>query len=493
LVYSEWVKRKQAEVLSWQINKPDDDDDGGFCAEKPGDQGGVWTTSETIFTLLKYKLLDASDSRIQRAKEWLIRHRNLGADYGNGWPLINRGNSFVDTTSLTIIALSFFKDDPEAVEAISKAKDWLIENQNEDGGWSIWKYEDSLVSATSWALLALKQMVDLFPQDEKSKAAILNGTTWLKLTQNQSNQLWGFKADGNSPNSETNNASTRMAVYALFQLGENLVDYLPALKSFLAEFESEGRWRTIPETYTLKYFGEGLDQRLSWFNAPFVLAMLVAYAKCVPHSVEIKSVIDGAESLKKFDAKYQSQEVTDISIGGNLDIRPWASVQYLRGLLEAESYLQAHLDEYVAVMGKKVALIEKAGMLKSLPIVLPLKRATSVYVSGMFLVILLPALGLGLVGIAYLTHLFGFEIAVPVSLFAVYMVTFVALVLGYRQKVVSKSKFLFLYFPVWALAVTGTVLFFIGENIEALVVLLLIGFPEILSLVMNKMNKEEHK
>jgi hypothetical protein len=408
-------------------------------------------------------------------------------------PLINRGNSFVDTTSLTILALSFFNDDPEAVEAIEKAKDWFIENQNEDGGWSIWKYEDSLVSATSWALLALKQMVDLFPQDEKAKAAILNGATWLKMAQNQSSQLWGFKADGHSSASETNNASTRMAVYALFQLGENLDGYLPALKSFLAEFEKEGRWRTIPETYTLKYFGEGLDQCLSWFNAPFLLTMLVTYAKSVPHSVEIKSVIDGAESLKKFDADYQNKEVTDISVGGNLDIRPWASVQYLRGLLEAESYLQGHLDEYVAVMGKKVALIEKAGMLKSLPIVLPLKRSTSVYVSGMFLVILVPALGLGLVGIAYLTHLFGFEIAVPVSLFAVYMITFAALVLGYKQKVVSKSKFMFMYFPIWALAVTGTVLFFIGENIEALVVLLLIGFPELLSPVMNKMNKEEHK
>ena len=113
--------------------------------------------------------------------------------------------------------------------------------------------------------------------------------------------------------------------------------------------------------------------------------MLVTYAKCVPGSVEIKPIIDGAESLKKFDDTYQDREVTDISIGGNHDIRPWASVQYLRGLLEAESYLQNHLDEYVAVMGKKVAIIEKAGMLKSMPIVMPFRRTTSVYVSGRFL------------------------------------------------------------------------------------------------------------
>ena len=77
-----------------------------------------------------------------------------------------------------------------------------------------------------------------------------------------------------------------------------------------------------------------------------------------------------------------------------------------------------------------------------------------------------------------------------VSLFTVYMVTFGALVIGYKQKVVSKSKFIFMYFPIWALAVTGTVLFVMGEEIEALVVLLLIGFPELLSLVMNKSAKK---
>jgi len=477
LVYSEWVRRKQAEVLSWQINKKDDDDDGGFTAEKPNDVGGVWTTAETVFTFLKYKLLPASDNRMQRAKNWLIRHQNLGGDYGDGWPLINRGNSFVDTTSRAILALSMFPNDSETMDSIRKAKDWLLENQNEDGGWSIWKYEDSLVSATSLALLALRQVVELLPEDENTKMAILNGATWLKIAQSQNNGLWGFEPNGHLPALETNNASTRMAVYTLFQLGEDLEEYLPALKSFVAEFENEGRWRTIQETYTLKYFGEGLDQRLSWFNAPFMVMMLVTYARCVPGSMEIKPIIDGVESLKKFDAVFQDRDVTDISIGGNLDIRPWASVQYLRGLLEAESYLQEHLDEYVAVMGKKVAVIEKAGMLKSMPIVMPFKRTSSVYVSTRFLVMLIPAIGLGLIGISYLTELFDFEVAVIASLFTVYMLTFGALVIGYKQKVVSKSKFIFMYFPIWALAVTGTVLFIMGEEIEALVVLLLIGFP----------------
>ena len=35
-------------MLSWQINKPDDNDDGGFPAEKPNDIGGVWTTAVIV-------------------------------------------------------------------------------------------------------------------------------------------------------------------------------------------------------------------------------------------------------------------------------------------------------------------------------------------------------------------------------------------------------------------------------------------------------------
>ena len=140
-----------------------------------------------------------------------------------------------------------------------------------------------------------------------------------------------------------------------------------------------------------------------------MVLMLVTYARCVPGSVEIKPIIDGAESLKKFDDTLPGPRSHRHIHGGNLDIRPWASVQYLRGLLEAESYLQDHLDEYVAVMGKKVAIIEKAGMLKSMPIVMPFKRTSSVYVSTRFLIMLIPAIGLGLIGISYLTEVFDFE------------------------------------------------------------------------------------
>jgi len=210
------VKRKQEEVLSWQINKPGDNDDGGFPAEKPNDICGVWTTAETLHTLLKYKILTPSDDFVQKAKAWLLRHRNLGGDYGEGWPLINKGNSFVDTTSIAILALSPFSADPEALEAIKKAKDWILDNQNDDFGWGIWKYEDSLVSETYLTLLALKEANTIF-HGERIELALQEGAAWLKLAQNEKNHLWGFTKNAH----ETNNASTCQAVTTLIQLGED--------------------------------------------------------------------------------------------------------------------------------------------------------------------------------------------------------------------------------------------------------------------------------
>jgi hypothetical protein len=480
LIYSDWVKRKQAEVLSWQINKPGDNDDGGFPAEKPNDQGGVWTTSETLYTLLKYQILPPTDKRVQKTKQWLLRHRNLGGDYGDGWPLINKGNSFVDTTAMAILALSFFLEEPETSEAVKKAKDWLLENQNDDYGWGIWKYEDSLVSATAFTLLALKQVNTVF-HEEKIEAALESGIAWLKLAQDKNTGRWGFS--GNMQ--EINNASTCQAVTVLFQLGEKPKNYKKALDSFLSEFKENGTWRTVNENYTLKYFGEGLDQRLSWFNAPHVVSALVSFARSMPREVEIKQVIEAVESLKRFDAVYQSKEVTDIAVG-HLDVRPWASVQYLRGLLDAQAYMQEHLDEYVSVMSSKLAIIEKAGLLRSLPIVSPFRKETSVYVSGTFLVVLFPLLGSSLIGMSYLTEAVSFEVAVMVTLFGMYLLTFGALFTGFKQKVISRSRFCYMYFPIWALIVLATGLLYIGETTEGLIVCLLIGFPEILSHVMNK-------
>jgi hypothetical protein len=183
----------------------------------------------------------------------------LGGDYGSGWPLINRGNSFVDTTARAVLALAYFKDDPEVKDSLRRAKDWLLENQNEDGGWGIWKYEDSLVSATSFTLLAFRCLVDIFPEDENIKLSILRAAAWLKNAQDPKSGLWGFTPITKESQVEPNNASTRMAVYTLYKLGEDLAEYLPALGSFIEEFKKEGRWQTISETYTLKYFGEGLD------------------------------------------------------------------------------------------------------------------------------------------------------------------------------------------------------------------------------------------
>jgi hypothetical protein len=77
-------------------------------------------------------------------------------------------------------------------------------------------------------------------------------------------------------------------------------------------------------------------------------------------------------------------------------------------------------------------------------------------------------------------------------LFTMYMLTFAVLWVGYKQKVVSRSRFAYLYFPIWALVVLASGLFIMDHAAEGLIVLLLIGFPEILHHIMGR-SKSEHE
>ncbi|NLE05077.1 MAG: hypothetical protein GX638_09805 [Crenarchaeota archaeon] len=337
-----------------------------------------------------------------------------------------------------------------------------------------------------------------FP-DAKSALAIQKGITWLKLAQDQKTRLWGF-----TPKTEPNNASTTQAVSTLLQFGENPNDYKEALNSLLKELKENGYWKTTEECYTLKYFGEGLDNRITWFYAPLAVKLLIEYSKKLPKDVDISKIVDAVESLKKFDTKYKSFDATSINV--DHDVRLWASAEFLQGLLEAQTYLQEHLDDYLHVMSTKLVIIEKAGMLKSLPIMFTLKRKTNFYASGAFLAALIPTIGITLFAAAYFASLPSFMvdiftgeavtsayIAYTGILFGIYLLTLAILCISYKQKVVSRSRFAYLYFPIWSLVVLSTGLFLFDHAAEGLIVLLLIGFPEILHHIMGKAHKEEAK
>jgi hypothetical protein len=127
------------------------------------------------------------------------------------------------------------------------------------------------------------------------------------------------------------------------------------LNSFLDEFRRHGVWQTVEEIYTLKSYGEGLDQRLSWFIAPRIVWALVYYARSLPKEIGTKQIVEAAEALTTFDCIYELKGATDISLY-HLDVRPWASAQYLKGLLEAQAYLQQHRDEYISIMRSRLKI-----------------------------------------------------------------------------------------------------------------------------------------
>ena len=87
---------------------------------------------------------------------------------------------------------------------------------------------------------------------------------------------------------ESNNASTCQASPHFSNLAK-IQNYREALSS-LAEFKENGYWKTIEESIH-QTFGEGLDNRLSWFLAPLAVTVLIEYSESMPKEIGITQLL----------------------------------------------------------------------------------------------------------------------------------------------------------------------------------------------------------
>ena len=94
---------------------------------------------------------DALWSR-KKLTDWILKQQN---DDG-GFPLTHGEASDVDITAMTLQALSRYQDNPAVKTAVERAVDFLSRNQASDGGYCSWKDSNSeSVSQTIIALTAL--------------------------------------------------------------------------------------------------------------------------------------------------------------------------------------------------------------------------------------------------------------------------------------------------------------------------------------------------
>ncbi|MEE2775176.1 MAG: squalene--hopene cyclase [Acidobacteriota bacterium] len=122
------------------------------------DPATVDVTGRTVEALLDLGLR-ADEEPIRRAVDFLWREQEMEGCWYGRW-----GANYIYGTWLALTALDRCGEDM-AQPRVRRAVEWLLESQNDDGGWgeSLWSYHDTehkgrgetTASQTSWALLGL--------------------------------------------------------------------------------------------------------------------------------------------------------------------------------------------------------------------------------------------------------------------------------------------------------------------------------------------------
>lgn len=171
--------------ISWLLKIRDEDEKGWAWVQhiKPNEQNTAEVISALLTnnTLLDYKMYDTLIESIER---WLFRpssNAKITIDYT--WVLLALQKVEKDDHCMKRI------DHQELKRSIEECVQWLLENQNKDGGWADIKGDISGTTRTSLALIALFKEHKKSPSERIDKP-LKEGICWL-LDNQHSNGGWG--------------------------------------------------------------------------------------------------------------------------------------------------------------------------------------------------------------------------------------------------------------------------------------------------------------
>ncbi len=201
-----------------------------------------YITALSVLALIEVKEHGNSDSEItqliQNGIQWLKSTQN--SDGGCREAL----NLNVWDTALSVIALS--EVDPDYInhtEAIGDAAHWLVDQQNEDGGWAFSGMQDSsLLSDADDTALATLAIIRSEQKSRKTKNAINRGITWLKQNHGKDGS-WSTYLPGQGDVgcvSITAHAIEALLMYA--ENGENSTHIDDGVEWILSAIHKDGYW-----------------------------------------------------------------------------------------------------------------------------------------------------------------------------------------------------------------------------------------------------------
>ncbi|MEV4373926.1 prenyltransferase/squalene oxidase repeat-containing protein [Nonomuraea sp. NPDC049637] len=164
----DWLVAMQSRNGSWSC----------FCRNNPIALDGACSvmSAHAVTALRESGGLTAADRPIARALAWFRRNQREDGSFTTPW---YRGLVAGTGNVLDALAGLGLADDPTA----RRCRDWLLANQNPDGGWGQDEFGASTAEDTAWALLGL------LGSGPASEPAVQDGVAWL-VSHQRPDGLW---------------------------------------------------------------------------------------------------------------------------------------------------------------------------------------------------------------------------------------------------------------------------------------------------------------
>lgn len=203
---------------------------------KPGQEAPL-ATSEAVLALLPFISDSEVEEKVIKALLFLKQFQNK--DDG-GWEDVSGGTSLVDATGCVIAALARGQSLTliSATEHIERGVEFLISQQNDDGGWGARKDNASKIQYTYFSLLGLKSsQTILLNLSQKISGSIERAIAWIRMNHSEHDR----NGVGISVRGPLNPVATALAILSFCLVGKrDLVPKTWAL--YLESSQITGDW-----------------------------------------------------------------------------------------------------------------------------------------------------------------------------------------------------------------------------------------------------------
>lgn len=252
----------------------------------------VWNTVLVLLALIESGF-PTNDSRLVKAGKWLI-DAQTGSE-GHAWPFHQNNFRYpdVDDTAFAVAVLRELDFEPgKKEEAIRKGINWLLEMQNDDGGWAAFTKNQSVKrKGIPAAFLEDPSVADVvghvllglgYCGYDVSSPSIKRAIDWLK--QDQYNDAWYGRWG------VCYTYGTGATLVGLMYVGENMKkDYVrKAVKWIKSHQNSDGGWGEDYLSYYYPWFaglGESTAEQTAWAIMGLIAAGEDPYSETLKNGI----------------------------------------------------------------------------------------------------------------------------------------------------------------------------------------------------------------